>query len=269
MFDSSGYIILGKVSDARHPRDPPVWSKPYAPLLSEFVATAVSLVTTVFATLLSAYGYFRLVPPDRPDLLVQVFIINLLLCTLLLGNLVYQISRFGAILRLRKDVSVSRETLEEIYDSPEPPSVCILIPSYKEEICVLKQTVLSAALSEYPARRVVVLLDDPFNGSEEEQQSLYRARLMILEVNELFETQSREVREVLDSVSTFFPDARKASHRLAEILTDAAARIDRIGAEFAEGSMVFSHTDHLFVQKVISAPATALRVRAAALRTEG
>ncbi|MDD4096519.1 MAG: glycosyltransferase family 2 protein, partial [Oscillospiraceae bacterium] len=42
-----------------------------------------------------------------------------------------------------------------------------------------------------------------------------------------------------------------------------------IGAEFAEGSMVFSHTDHLFVQKVISAPATALRVRAAALRTEG
>lgn len=245
-------------------------SKSSTPLpLSEFVATAVSLVTTVFATLLSAYGYFRLVPPDRPGLLVQVFIILLLLCTLLLGNLVYQISRFGAILRLRKDVSVSRETLEEIYDSPEPPSVCILIPSYKEEICVLKQTVLSAALSEYPARRVVVLLDDPFNGSEEEQQSLYRARLMILEVNELFETQSREVREVLDSVSTFFPDARKASHRLAEILTDAATRIDRIGADFAEGSTAFSHTDHLFVQKVISAPATALRVRAAALRTEG
>lgn len=57
--------------------------------LSEFIATAVSLVTTVFATLLSAYGYFRLIPPDRPDLLIQVFIILLLLCTLLLGNLVF------------------------------------------------------------------------------------------------------------------------------------------------------------------------------------
>lgn len=117
----------------RHPRDSTSLSKSSTPLpLSEFVATAVSLVTTVFATLLSAYGYFRLVPPDRPGLLVQVFIILLLLCTLLLGNLVYQISRFGAILRLRKDVSVSRETLEEIYDLPDPPSVCILIPSYKE-----------------------------------------------------------------------------------------------------------------------------------------
>lgn len=236
--------------------------------LFEFFVTAVSFVMTIFATLLSAYGYFRLVPPDRPWLLLQCFIILLLLCTLLLGNLVYQISRFGAILRLRKHVKASRETLEKIYDSPAPPSVCILIPSYKEEIRILKQTVLSAALSEYPSRRVVVLLDDPFNGTENEMRALDQSKTMLFQINALFDHHNQELRDLLSSASSAFPHEQRAT-RISEIFMVAADRIDQLGKEFSEGSSISSHTDHLFVQKVISTPAAALRALAEVLREKG
>jgi cellulose synthase/poly-beta-1,6-N-acetylglucosamine synthase-like glycosyltransferase len=40
------------------------------------------------------------------------------------------------------------------------PSLLCLVPSYKEELRTVRQTVL-AALQEYPDRRVVLLIDDP------------------------------------------------------------------------------------------------------------
>ena len=41
--------------------------------------------------------------------------------------------------------------------------VTALVPSYREEPGVIRMTLLSAALQEYPYLRVVLLLDDPPN----------------------------------------------------------------------------------------------------------
>ena len=224
---------------------------------------------TVTATFLAAVGYFTLIPAGRPDLVFQSVIILLLLSALLLGNLVYQISRMGSILRLRNIMPVSRETLEEIFDDEGVPSLCVLIPSYKEEIRVLKQTVLSACLSEYPNRRVVVLIDDPPNGNKEEMQSIYLTRAMISETSELFLAQKTHILELIPSVSELLPDERKACRRLSEIFIDAAGWIERIGADYPGRLDSFEHTDHLFLKKVISAPAKALRVHAFSLRDKG
>ena len=43
------------------------------------------------------------------------------------------------------------------------PTLTAIIPSYKEERRVIRQTLLSAALQEFPNIRVVLLIDDPPN----------------------------------------------------------------------------------------------------------
>lgn len=237
--------------------------------VSEIIATVIAFIMTVSATFLSALGYFRIIPPHRPDLAFQSVIILLLLSALLLGNLVYQLSRFGSIIRLRGAMPVSRETLKEIFDQESAPALCVLIPSYKEEIRVLKQTVLSASLSEYPNRRVVVLIDDPPSGTSEELQSIVLTRAMIAETSEYFSAQKAHVSELLASVSALLPDTRKACRRLSEVFTDAAGWIERIGSEYPHCHDSFEHTDHLFFKKVISEPADALRKHAFALRDKG
>src|SRR5260370_41067846 len=54
-----------------------------------------------------------------------------------------------------------RDALEGVYDRPAR-SLTFLVPSYKEELRIVRQTLLSAALQEYPNRRVVLLIDDPY-----------------------------------------------------------------------------------------------------------
>ena len=41
------------------------------------------------------------------------------------------------------------------------PSITVLVPSYREEPQVIRRTLLSAALLEYPDVRIVLLIDDP------------------------------------------------------------------------------------------------------------
>lgn len=79
---------------------------------------------------------------------------------LIYGNLVYQFARLGYLRRLQSHQPVSRAELETVFDAPAP-ALAILVPSYREEIRIVRQTVLSAALQQYPNRRVVLLIDDP------------------------------------------------------------------------------------------------------------
>ena len=53
----------------------------------------------------------------------------------------------------------SLEGLLSIYDK-DPPSLAVLVPSYKEEERVVSRALLSASLAEYPNKRVVLLIDD-------------------------------------------------------------------------------------------------------------
>ena len=45
--------------------------------------------------------------------------------------------------------------------SQQTPSLTAIVPSYQEEPGVIRMTLLSAALQEYPDLRVVLLIDDP------------------------------------------------------------------------------------------------------------
>lgn len=76
------------------------------------------------------------------------------------GNFVYQFTRLGYYKRKLKEDPTDHEKIEEMYLNNSSP-LTILVPSYKEEIDIVRETLLSAALQDYPDRKVVLLIDDP------------------------------------------------------------------------------------------------------------
>src|SRR5438045_3631941 len=80
---------------------------------------------------------------------------------LIYGNLIYQFTRIGYLKRIATHKPAHPQELEDFLYKRGAPPLAILVPSYKEDVQVIKQTLLSAALQEYPHRRVVLLIDDP------------------------------------------------------------------------------------------------------------
>ena len=79
--------------------------------------------------------------------------------------LMYLVARQGALQRFSKHKRVPRAQLDRHF-SKQQPSITVLIPSYSEEPGVVRKTMLSAALQEYPSMRIVLLLDDKPNPTD-------------------------------------------------------------------------------------------------------
>ncbi|EPR75290.1 Cellulose synthase (UDP-forming) [Leifsonia rubra CMS 76R] len=74
--------------------------------------------------------------------------------------LMYLIARHGAFQRFRSHTRVPRAELDRHFTEHQG-SITVLVPSYSEEPDVVRATLWSACLQEYPTLRVVLLLDDP------------------------------------------------------------------------------------------------------------
>lgn len=86
-------------------------------------------------------------------------VIMTLLC---FSAFVYLVSRNGALIRFKEHKRVPRELLEEHF-AEEKSAITVLVPSYDEEVGVIRKTMLSAMLQEYPQITVQLLLDDKPN----------------------------------------------------------------------------------------------------------
>lgn len=74
--------------------------------------------------------------------------------------LMYLMARQGALQRFRSHVRTPRAELDRHF-ADNQGTMTVLVPSYAEESEVIRATLWSAALQEYPSLRVVLLLDDP------------------------------------------------------------------------------------------------------------
>jgi cellulose synthase (UDP-forming) len=79
--------------------------------------------------------------------------------------LMYLVARHGALVRFRSHVRVPRAELDRHFGTSSS-SITVLVPSYCEEPTVVRQTLWSAALQEYPSMRIVLLVDDPPTPSD-------------------------------------------------------------------------------------------------------
>jgi len=187
---------------------------------------------------------------------------------LIYGNLIYQTARLGALKRANLHCPAQRLELERIYDE-SAPALTILIPSFKEQPQILRQTVLSAALAEYPGRRVVVLIDDPVD----DHASRAASWRVIHELNRTLAEPARRFAAELEAYGK-----RRASgkaelggeqRRLARLYSELGDWFEALALEFGSSGNddCFAHSNAFFVDRVLRASADAHRARAAELRS--
>ena len=189
------------------------------------------------------------------------------------GNLLYQICLIGHYKRRDEHKPIAREELERVYLKEKAPALTTLVPSYKEERTVNWQTMMSAALAEYPSKNVVLLIDDPYQPKAlPDMVKLDDTRLIPGEMQALFDAPAAHYREMQAQMR-----ARAARGQLrweeelvaiAEHYENVAHWLDGIARDFMKGQSLASmyFADRFFVEAILGAPAAAHRNRAAELR---
>jgi cellulose synthase/poly-beta-1,6-N-acetylglucosamine synthase-like glycosyltransferase len=187
---------------------------------------------------------------------------------LIYGNLVYQLARIGYLTRRRSHVPASRTTLESIYDLARPPSLSVLVPSYREVPEVVLRSLLSAALMEYPRRRVVLLIDDPPHPNDlAAAANLAAMRQLPSRILAMLDVPARRFEHAGADFARRKQQGRldllAETLRVSALYTVAAESLDGLAAGFAEDD----HTTTLFGQRIMGEAALAHRERATQLST--
>jgi hypothetical protein len=124
-------------------------------------------------------------------------------------------------------------------------------------------------MSEYPARGVTVLIDDPARGSATELRSLAATRQLVADLDARFRAAAILFRAELSEFlvrqnSTTGCDLICERHRLADLYERMAETIEKFAAaDDADGAFV--HTDQFFRDQILISPASLHRSRAAEL----
>ncbi|GAA4207378.1 glycosyltransferase family 2 protein [Microbispora amethystogenes] len=194
-------------------------------------------------------------------------ILYLLIVTMLtISALAYLMARLGFFYRTRSHHRASRAILDQFFETTRP-TLTTIIPSYQEEARVIRTTLLSAALQEYPDKRVVLLIDDPY------VPKTAKAREQLLAAREL----PGQIMRLLAAPAARFTHALETFERSLErdTMPDAGAVITLAGhydaaanwlEHLAMDQEITDHTDAFFANEVVLRLADSLREIVSALR---
>ncbi|MHB1571936.1 MAG: glycosyltransferase family 2 protein, partial [Solirubrobacteraceae bacterium] len=198
--------------------------------------------------------------------IVQTVLFLIVVSLLAASATAYLVARLGFYYRARRHRRVPRAMLDEHF-AVRQPSLTALIPSYQEEPHVIRMTLLSAALQEYPDMRVVLLIDDP---PDPRYAKPYR---LLSDARAL----PGEIQELLSEPRARFDEALARFEATVDI--DGATREDdiRLLAENYEYASVWvealidgygaaDHNERFFATHVLGQLAADLALTAAALR---
>lgn len=231
--------------------------------------TVAALGATVSALVLALVDMGAHARQAKPGTTLLVLTSALVLCGLTYGSIVYLLARLGYVRRKAMDLSHADEAPSA---ADKAPHVCVLVPSYKEEVRVLRQTVVSAALAEHPSRRIVVLIDDDPFGTGAAAESLAATHREIRRLNDDFrraacELQAEQAAFVHRCADARPIDAPAEGRRLAALYRRMADWV--IAHEERNGDAAFMHVDRFFNEEIVGAAARLYRDRAAALERDG
>ncbi len=144
------------------------------PSTLKLTLSRLSIVLTIFFWI--AYIFSTIIRqlidnPQSYGFTMEAFSYSFVVSTLIFSSLMYLIARHGALERFSKHARVPRAVLDKFF-AKKHPAITVLIPSYDEETSVIRKTLLSAALQEYPNLRIVLLVDD--NPNPTNTESLHR-----------------------------------------------------------------------------------------------
>jgi cellulose synthase/poly-beta-1,6-N-acetylglucosamine synthase-like glycosyltransferase/chitodextrinase len=191
----------------------------------------------------------------------------LLIVTMLTASaLAYLLCRLGYFYRTRSHHRASRAMLDQFYDLAAP-TLTTIIPSYQENADVIRKTLLSAALQEYPSQRIVLLIDDPVQPKNERaRQLLAEARALPRQVSALLAGPAASFARALEAFEADCRRGRRVGPPEMSVLAShydaAVAWLDDLAARHPRAD----HTDDFFADEVITPLANSLGAIAVALR---
>ncbi|MGG5753416.1 glycosyltransferase family 2 protein [Zafaria sp. Z1313] len=178
--------------------------------------------------------------------------------------LMYLVARQGALHRFAEHRRVPRGELDRHFRDYEH-GVTVLVPSYAEEPGVVRATLWSAALQEFPDLRIVLLIDDdPFPVDPAVRERLEATRRLAAEIAQTLEVPHGRALARLE--------AFRAGHAAGvpeAVLLGAAVQSYRDAADWleslAESEPVNDHVDEFFVDSVLMGLSRELRLTLLAL----
>jgi cellulose synthase (UDP-forming) len=192
----------------------------------------------------------------------------LMLCGLTYGSVVYLVARLGYLRRQSDFRGAASSCPERLYTAKKVPHVCVLVPSYKEEPRVVRQTVISAALAEYPSRRIVVLIDDNPTAHGADAKALAAMHRAMHGLHDQFRRaaqglQAERAAFLARSNGGRTPDVRQEARRLARLYQQLAVWVEALAER--NGDLAFAHVDRFFNEQIVGGAADLQRARADAL----
>lgn len=188
--------------------------------------------------------------PQSYQFTVEAFGYLIVVTFLTFSALVYLIARQGALRRFSGHARVPRAVLDRHF-ATQQPSITVLIPSYSEETAVIRKTMLSAALQEYPALRIVLLIDDdPAKVRPEESARLEATRALGSDIEALLaEPRERFEQALFRLEEADFTDETLIREAIPDIAAQyqwAAEWLDAL----ADAEEIGDHVDVFFVEQV-------------------
>ncbi|WP_404472994.1 glycosyltransferase family 2 protein [Microbacterium aerolatum] len=183
---------------------------------------------------------------------------------LIFSALMYLLARYGALQRFRTHHRAARGELDRHFSLAHRP-LTVLVPSYAEEPGVIRKTLWSAALQEYPEMRVVLLVDDnPFPSDRETRDKLNATRAVTAEIAYAL----NEPRERAADALAFFQTVRELPGIAQDTLPDLIEQYWSAIAwlrDFAAEETREDHVDDFFVEEILEGLADDLQSTAVAL----
>jgi cellulose synthase/poly-beta-1,6-N-acetylglucosamine synthase-like glycosyltransferase/chitodextrinase len=196
-------------------------------------------------------------------------VLYLLIVTLLtVSALAYLLSRLGFFYRTRTHHRATRGSLDQYFDARRP-TLTTIIPSYQEEERVIRTTLLSAALQEYPDKSVVLLIDDPHvPKTRKAREQLENARALPGQIERLLAEPARRFAGGMQSLEIALKRGEMpgpgAMVAVASAYGEAIAWLE----ELAGTQELIDHTDTFFVNEIVLRLAESFReVRQALLES--
>lgn len=188
--------------------------------------------------------------PKSYEFTMQAFGYLFVVTVLTFSALMYLLARQGALQRFAKHTRVPRSILDKHFAKNRAP-ITVLVPSYNEELQVIRKTLLSAALQEYPNIRVVLLLDDNPNPTSP------------IQIKKLEATKSlgKEIEKILSEPLNYVTHALDRFEKEASGKTVAGMKIMDLAAcytwaanwlnDFANSEKIEDHVDVFFTDQVL------------------
>ncbi|MCA9354553.1 MAG: glycosyltransferase [Candidatus Kaiserbacteria bacterium] len=175
---------------------------------------------------------------------------------LTLSALIYLITRQGALQSFKKHMRAPQRVLDEHF-ATHRSSITVLVPSYSEEVQVIRKTLLSAALQEHPDLNVVLLLDDePFRVRPEHKERIEQTLQLGAEIEALLSeplAAAMALRTELEK--TNFKGDKKAIERIVAQYEWTADWLEHT----AKIEVIEDHVDMFFADQVLCELAGELR----------